>query len=79
MNHPALPPPADWSPVAVRLLQGVVYHDDNLELWEQLLENVSPLSEYFAKLGLHADIAQDVRAAIVLVDVFDLQHVQRPK
>ncbi|MEQ1829342.1 MAG: DUF4194 domain-containing protein, partial [Pirellula sp.] len=38
--------------VAVRLLQGVVYHDDNLELWEQLLENVSPLSEYFAKLGL---------------------------
>ncbi|MCY3011367.1 MAG: DUF4194 domain-containing protein [Planctomycetota bacterium] len=52
MNHPALPPPADWSPVAVRLLQGVVYHDDNLELWEQLLENVSPLSEYFAKLGL---------------------------
>jgi Domain of unknown function (DUF4194) len=47
-----LPPPADWSPVAVRLLQGVVYHDDNLELWEQLLENVSPLGEYFAKLGL---------------------------
>ena len=52
MNHPPLPPPADWSPVAVRLLQGVVYHDDNLDLWEQLLENVSPLSEYFAKLGL---------------------------
>jgi hypothetical protein len=36
----------------VRLLQGVVYHDDNQELWEQLLENVSPLTEYFAKLGL---------------------------
>jgi len=42
----------DWSPVAVRLLQGVVYHDDNLELWERLLENVSPLTEYFGKLGL---------------------------
>jgi hypothetical protein len=42
----------DWSPVAVRLLQGVVYHDDNLEIWEQLLENVSPLADYFAKLGL---------------------------
>jgi hypothetical protein len=42
----------DWSPVAVRLLQGVVYHDDNVDLWEQLLENVSPLTEYFGKLGL---------------------------
>ncbi|MFY8202553.1 MAG: hypothetical protein ACOVLE_17900, partial [Pirellula staleyi] len=47
-----IPPPMDWSPVAVRLLQGVVYHDDNLETWEQLLENVSPLTEYFGKLGL---------------------------
>lgn len=42
----------DWSPVAVRLLQGVVYHDDGREMWEQLLENVSPLTEYFGKLGL---------------------------
>jgi Domain of unknown function (DUF4194) len=47
-----IPPPTDWSPVAVRLLQGVVYHDDNLDTWEQLLENVSPLTEYFGKLGL---------------------------
>jgi len=38
--------------VAVRLLQGVVYHDDGREMWEQLLENVSPLKEYFGKLGL---------------------------
>ncbi len=51
-NNNIIPPPADWSPVAVRLLQGVVYHDDNLDLWEQLLENVSPISEYFGKLGL---------------------------
>jgi len=47
-----IPPPTDWSPVAVRLLQGVVYHDDNLELWEQILENVSAITEYFGKLGL---------------------------
>ena len=47
-----IPPTADWSPAAVRLLQGVVYHDDNLELWEQLLENLSPITEYFGKLGL---------------------------
>lgn len=26
-----LPPPAEWSPVAVRLLQGVVYHDDSAD------------------------------------------------
>lgn len=51
-NNNFIPPPADWSPVAVRLLQGVVYHDDNLDLWEQLLENVSPVTEYFGKLGL---------------------------
>ena len=51
-NNNVIPPPADWSPVAVRLLQGVVYHDDNLELWEQLLENSSPIAEYFGKLGL---------------------------
>jgi len=51
-NNNFIPPPADWSPVAVRLLQGVVYHDDNLDLWEQLLENVSPITEYFGKLGL---------------------------
>ena len=38
--------------MAVRLLQGVVYHDDNLDMWEQLLENVSPITEYFGKLGL---------------------------
>ncbi len=51
-KNDVIPPPADWGPVAVRLLQGVVYHDDNLELWEQLLENTSPITEYFGKLGL---------------------------
>lgn len=43
---------AKWSPVAVRLLQGVVYSDDHSELWDTLLANVSALSEYFAKIGL---------------------------
>ena len=51
-NDHFVPPPADWSPVAVRLLQGVVYNDDHLELWEQLLANISVISEYFGKLGL---------------------------
>jgi hypothetical protein len=47
-----LPPPCDWSGVAVRLLQGVLYHDDSEESWEILLRNVTPLSDFFAKLGL---------------------------
>jgi Domain of unknown function (DUF4194) len=48
----SLPPPAEWSAVAVRLLQGVVYHDDNPENWEVLRRSVSPLTDYFAKIGL---------------------------
>jgi len=44
--------PEQWSPVAVRLLQGVVYGDDHADLWDTLLANVSTLSEYFAKIGL---------------------------
>jgi len=51
-SRPELSPPAVWSAVAVRLLQGVVYNDDNREVWEQLLANSSPLTDYFAKLGL---------------------------
>ncbi len=38
--------------MAVRLLQGVVYNDDHLEHWEMLLKSVTPLTDYFAKLGL---------------------------
>jgi len=48
----AMPPPCEWSTVAVRLLQGVVYHDDSQSNWEILLRSITPLSDYFAKLGL---------------------------
>ena len=41
-----------WSGVAVRLLQGVVYHDDSQENWNTLLRSVSPLADYFSKIGL---------------------------
>jgi hypothetical protein len=47
-----LPEPAEWSSAAVRLLQGVVYHDDNAQVWDTLLRSVSPLTDYFGKLGL---------------------------
>ncbi len=42
----------EWSAVAIRLLQGVVYSDDNADLWEILCRNVSRLTDYFAKIGL---------------------------
>lgn len=48
----SLPPPCDWSGVSVRLLQGVLYHDDSEANWDILLRNVTPISDYFAKLGL---------------------------
>jgi len=41
-----------WSAVAVRLLQGVVYSDEHPQVWETLLRYVSPLMDYFAKIGL---------------------------
>lgn len=53
LTQSSFPASADWSAVAIRLLQGVVYHDDSRELWEQLLANVSSLSDFFMKLGLH--------------------------
>lgn len=51
-QHETLPLPAEWSAAAVRLLQGVIYNDDSHAVWETLLRNVSPLTDYFAKLGL---------------------------
>lgn len=48
----AASPPAEWGAVAVRLLQGVVYHDDNTDTWECLQRSVSQLTDYFSKIGL---------------------------
>ena len=42
----------DWSIAAVRLLQGVVYQDENLATWEIILAHLSDLEDYFAKIGL---------------------------
>jgi len=53
MNHDQLdlPPFRQWSIPAVRLLQGVVYSDD-AAAWNALLDSRTPLSEYFARIGL---------------------------
>lgn len=42
----------EWSAVAVRLLQGVVYQDENLTNWDLLLANRPALSDYFSVIGL---------------------------
>ncbi len=46
------PPREAWSSAAVKLLQGVVYHDDSGDTWNAILSNVSPLSDFFGRIGL---------------------------
>lgn len=41
----------EWSPAAVRLLQGVVEFDDE-RIWNLVLRCRSPLESYFARIGL---------------------------
>ncbi len=41
----------DWSIPAVRLLQGVVYSDEE-EVWNLLLRSIQQLSGYFIRIGL---------------------------
>ena len=41
-----------WSSAAVKLLKGVVYHDDQGGTWGEILANVSRLTDYFGRLGL---------------------------
>jgi hypothetical protein len=42
----------NWSGVAVRLLQGVVYQEDNATTWEALLASHDELQNYFDAIGL---------------------------
>ena len=52
LSPDALPPPVPWAPAAVRLLQGIVYHDDAGDTWNEILSGVTPLSDYMARIGL---------------------------
>lgn len=52
LSPDTFPPPVPWAPAAVRLLQGIVYHDDAGDTWNQILAGVTPLSDYFARIGL---------------------------
>ena len=46
------PPRQPWSSAAVKLLQGVIYHDDNSALWSDILSNISSLTDHFGLMGL---------------------------
>jgi hypothetical protein len=47
----SLPEFRDWGIAAVRLLQGVVYFDDET-VWGSVLSNQTVLEEYFGRIGL---------------------------
>ena len=55
----SLPPPVPWAPAAVRLLQGIVYHDDPGGVWESILAGLTPLSDYFARIGLLLVVSEE--------------------
>lgn len=43
-------PPLPYAPVVLKLLQGVIYSDD--PHWERLQSYLTPIKEYFGKIGL---------------------------
>ncbi|HEY9782784.1 MAG TPA: DUF4194 domain-containing protein [Leptolyngbyaceae cyanobacterium] len=43
-------PPPPYAPVVLKLLQGAIYSDD--PHWERLQTYLSPIKEYFGKIGL---------------------------
>lgn len=54
-----LPPAVPWAAAAVRLLQGIVYHDDPGGVWEAILAGYTPLSDYFARIGLLLIVSEE--------------------
>ena len=54
-----LPSREAWSSAAVKLLQGVIYHDDAGDTWSAILTNVSRLTDYFGRIGLVLVVNED--------------------
>lgn len=53
-NHDFKPAPSTpaWAGVAIRLLQGAVYHEEDASGWEMLFKHRQQLTEYFGTLAL---------------------------
>ncbi len=45
--------------MAITLLKGIVYKEDDIKLWEGLVENENELREYFSKINLELIIDKD--------------------
>ncbi len=54
-----MPPPVAWSSAAVKLLQGIVYHDDAGDAYQRTLESVTPLTDYFVRIGLRLIVDEE--------------------
>lgn len=52
MDSYDLPEFKDWGIVAVKLLQGVLYSDENKSEWTLLAKSRDELQKYFARIGL---------------------------
>jgi len=48
----------EWSESAVRLLQGVIYREDEKQ-WHVLQRNITPIEEYFSVIGLQLVVDDD--------------------
>ena len=59
-----LPEYRDWSRVAVQLLRGVVYSEDD-RVWNLLLSNVPALESHFARIGLRLVVVESDGMAYV--------------
>ncbi len=58
-NSIEFPSRQPWSAAAVKLLKGVVYHDDLGSTWDEILANTSRLSDYFGQLGLQLIVNEE--------------------
>jgi hypothetical protein len=45
--------------IAISLLKGIIYKEDDIKLWEGLLESENEIREYFAKINLELIIDKD--------------------
>ncbi|MEG4011781.1 MULTISPECIES: DUF4194 domain-containing protein [unclassified Microcoleus] len=43
---------ASYAPALIKLLQGILYEDENKDDWGELLKNEKNVREYFGKIGL---------------------------
>jgi len=69
--------PVPYAPVIIKLLQGVLYSTD--PYWDRLQTHLSPVSEYFGKIGLQVRNYETQGFAFLEQPDFDLNDPESPK